>query len=128
MAAKPGSSDYSSFSVLCQWAYNVKPLMDLGGANFWPKPNVDSRAVVMTPREDFPGCKNPLLFLKLQKALFVSRRKTIRNNLSTYLKNNEKTLAVLERAGLDPMKRAEVLNIEDILKLSDVLDDINNGK
>lgn len=128
MAAKPGSSDYSSFSVLCQWAYNVKPLMDLGGANFWPKPNVDSRAVLMTPREDFPGCKNPLLFLKLQKALFVSRRKTIRNNLSTYLKNNEKTLAVLERAGLDPMKRAEVLNIEDILKLSDVLDDINNGK
>lgn len=128
MAAKPGSSDYSSFSVLCQWAYNVKPLMDLGGANFWPKPNVDSRAVVMTPREDFPGCKNSLLFLKLQKALFVSRRKTIRNNLSTYLKNNEKTLAVLERAGLDPMKRAEVLNIEDILKLSDVLDDINNGK
>ena len=34
MAAKPGSEDYSSFSVLCQWAYDVKPLMDLGGGNF----------------------------------------------------------------------------------------------
>ncbi|MBO7135805.1 MAG: ribosomal RNA small subunit methyltransferase A, partial [Spirochaetaceae bacterium] len=45
MSAKPGSEDYSSFSVLCQWAYDVTPLMDLGGGSFWPKPNVDSRAV-----------------------------------------------------------------------------------
>jgi len=89
MAAKPGTDDYSSFSVLCQWAYDVKPLMDLSGANFWPKPNVDSRAVVMTKKESFPGCKDPLTFVKMQRALFSSRRKTVRNNLSVYLKNND---------------------------------------
>lgn len=27
MAAKPGTDDYSSFSVLCQWAYDVFPIM-----------------------------------------------------------------------------------------------------
>lgn len=125
MAAKSGSEDYSSFSVLCQWAYDVKPLMDLGGANFWPRPNVDSRAVILTPKENFPGCNNPKIFLKIQKALFVSRRKTIRNNLSVFLKNNDLALEALEKAGLDPMKRAEVLTIDEILHLSDVINDMN---
>ena len=54
MCAKAGSEDYSSFSVLCNWAYDIKPVLDLNGNNFWPKPNVDSRAVMMTPKENFP--------------------------------------------------------------------------
>lgn len=122
MCAKPGSEDYSSFSVLCNWAYDVKPLLDLTGGNFWPKPNVDSRAVVMTKKADFSGCNNPKLFVKMQRALFSSRRKTVRNNLSGFLNNNELTLQVLEDAEIDPMKRAEVLTLDQMLKLSDVID------
>ena len=122
MAAKPGSEDYSSFSVLCQWAYDVKPLMDLGGGNFWPRPNVDSRAVLMTKKEDFPRCKNPQLFVKVQRALFSSRRKNVRNNLSNYLKNNDKALEYLNTANIDFTKRAEVLSIEELIRLADVID------
>lgn len=125
MAAKPGSEDYSSFSVLCQWAYDVKPLLDLTGGNFWPKPNVDSRAVVFTKKENFPGCNNPQLFVKMQRALFTSRRKTVRNNLSVYLKNNDLAVEYLNKANIDIMKRAEVLTIEELLRLSDV---INQGQ
>jgi len=121
MAAKAGSDDYSSFSVLCQWAYDVKPLMDLGGTNFWPKPNVDSRSVVFTKKADFPGCKNPSLFVKMQRALFSSRRKNVRNNLSAFLKNNDLCLRALEKAGIEASKRAEVLQISEMLKLSDIL-------
>ena len=121
MAAKPGDEDYSSLSVLCNWAYDVKNLMDLSGANFWPKPNVDSRAVVFTKKEDFPRCINPKLFIKMQRALFSSRRKTVRNNLQGFLNNNEKTVSCLEKAGIDPMLRAEVLTIDQMLKLSDVI-------
>ena len=121
MAAKPGDDDYSSLSVLCNWAYDVKNLMDLSGASFWPKPNVDSRAVVFTKKEDFPRCTNPTLFIKMQRALFSSRRKTVRNNLQGFLNNSEKALNCLEKAGIDPMLRAEVLTIEQMLKLSDVI-------
>ena len=106
MCAKPGTADYSSFSALCQWAYDVKPLLDLAGGNFWPKPNVESRAVVFTKKEDFPCCKNPQLFVKMQRALFSSRRKTVRNNLSQFLKNNDLAVSCLEKAGIDIMKRA----------------------
>lgn len=123
MAAKPGSEDYSSFSVLCQWAYEVKPLLDLTGGNFWPKPNVDSRAVVMTKRENFPNCQNPALFVKVQRALFSSRRKTVRNNLSVFLKNNDQAVEYLNKANIDVMKRAEVLTVEELLRLSDVINE-----
>ena len=123
MCAKPGSADYSSFSALCQWAYDVKPLLDLTGGNFWPKPNVDSRAVVFTKKADFPCCKNPALFVKMQRALFNSRRKTVRNNLSQFLKNNDLTVSCLEKADIDIMKRAEVLTLPELLKLSDVIED-----
>ena len=125
MAAKPGSADNSSLSVLCNWAYDVKPLMDLSGSSFWPKPNVDSRAVLLTPKADWPGCENPKLFVKMQRALFSSRRKTIRNNLQGFLNNAAKTVEYLEKAGLDPMLRAEVLTIQQMLTLCDV---INEGE
>ena len=123
MCAKPGTADYSSFSALCQWAYDVKPLLDLAGGNFWPKPNVDSRAVVFTKKADFPCCKNPATFVKVQRALFSSRRKTVRNNLSQFLKNNDLAVSCLEKAGIDIMKRAEVLTLPELLKLSDVIED-----
>ena len=122
MCAKAGSADYSSFSALCQWAYDVKPLLDLAGGNFWPKPNVESRAVVFTKKSDFPACKNPALFVKMQRALFSSRRKTVRNNLSQFLSNNDLAVSCLEKAGIDIMKRAEVLSLEELLKLSDVIE------
>lgn len=123
MTAKPKTQDYSSFSILCQWAYNTEPLIDLKGGNFWPKPNVDSRAVVFDKKNEFPCCKNPSLFLKLQRGLFVSRRKNIRNNLTVFLKDGNKALSAIEKAGLNPMTRAEELEIEQILLLSDVLNE-----
>lgn len=126
MCAKPGTEDYSSFSVLCQWAYDVKPIMDLTGGNFWPKPNVDSRAVLFTKKENFPCCNNPEYFVKMQRALFIARRKTVRNNLSVFLKNNDLALKALEKAEIDPMKRAEVLTIPQILKLSNILCELKN--
>lgn len=124
MCAKPGSDDFSSFSVLCQWAYDVKPLMDLSGANFWPKPNVDSRAVVFTKKKNFPCCKNPSLFIKMQRALFSSRRKNIRNNLTAFLSSSELCMEALQRAGIDPKKRAEVLELSQMLALSDVINEL----
>ncbi|MCR4735702.1 MAG: 16S rRNA (adenine(1518)-N(6)/adenine(1519)-N(6))-dimethyltransferase RsmA [Treponema sp.] len=123
MCAKPASADYSSFSVLCNWAYDLKPLMDLSGGNFWPKPNVDSRAILLTKKADFPCCKNPKLFVKIQRALFSSRRKTVRNNLSVYFKNSDLALNYLDKAGIDPMKRAEVLTLKEMLTLSDVIEE-----
>ena len=58
----------------------------------------------------------------MQRALFSSRRKTVRNNLSQFLSNNDLAVSCLEKAGIDIMKRAEVLSLEELLKLSDVIE------
>ena len=124
ITAKPGTDDYSSFSVLCQWAYDVTPLMDLGGGSFWPRPNVDSRAVKFVKKELFPQCKDPVLFTKMQRALFVSRRKTVKNNLSTFLSDSQKAEDALKKADIDPKVRAETLDIKTLLRLSDAVGEV----
>ena len=124
MCAACGSENYSSFSVLCQWAYCVKPLLDLAGGNFWPKPLVASRAVVLTRRSDFPRCANPDGFMRMQRALFSSRRKTAKNNLTAFLSNGEKAAAALLAAGIDEKARAEELSIDALLRLSDCIEEI----
>lgn len=124
MTAKEGTENYSSFSVLCQWAYNVKNIVDLAGGNFWPVPKVASRAVLMTRREDFPRCENPKLFMKMLRQLFASRRKTVRNNLLAIAGGAEKTDLVLEKAGIKPSERAENLSVDKLLMLSDALNSI----
>lgn len=83
MSAKPGSKDYSSFSVLCGSVYKIKPLMTIHSSSFYPKPNVDSMGVLLEanlPPEPYPKTLYPLI-----RALFSSRRKTIKNNLINIL-------------------------------------------
>lgn len=121
MTAKPGTENYSSFSVLCQWAYTLKSVVDLSGGNFWPVPNVASRAVLMIKRDDFPRCENPSLFMKMIRQLFSSRRKTVRNNLLGMAGGGETCDKVLENACISPSSRAEDLTLEQLLKLSDCL-------
>ncbi len=128
MTAKPGSENYSSFSVLCQWAYDVKSIMDLAGGNFWPVPNVASRAVLMTKKADFPCCNNPSLFMTMIRALFASRRKTVRNNLLSLAGGAETCDAVLSKAGIKCSERAENLDVKKLLELSDALDSYLNNQ
>ncbi|MCR5124900.1 MAG: 16S rRNA (adenine(1518)-N(6)/adenine(1519)-N(6))-dimethyltransferase RsmA [Treponema sp.] len=124
MTAAPGTEDYSSFSVLCQWAYDVKNVLDLAGGNFWPVPNVASRAVLMTKKTDFPRCKNPSLFMRMIRQLFSSRRKTVRNNLLKMAGGGENCDKVLAAAGVNPSVRAEAMSVDELLKLSDCLSDV----
>ena len=124
MSAKPGTENYSSFTVLCQWAYDIKNVLDLAGGNFWPVPNVASRAVLMCKKEDFPRCENPKLFMKIIRQLFSSRRKTVRNNLLSLAGGGEKTDAALQKAGIKPSVRAEELSVDELLLLSDSLNSV----
>ena len=64
----------------------------------------------------------------MQRALFSSRRKTVRNNLQNFLSNNDKALLCLQKADINPMLRAEVLSIEQMLTLCDVINEVNRNE
>jgi 16S rRNA (adenine1518-N6/adenine1519-N6)-dimethyltransferase len=74
----------------------------------------------MTKKEDFPRCESPKTFMKVLRAIFVQRRKTIKNNLNSITNSPQETEEILAKAGIDPTIRAEKLDVDTILKLSDV--------
>jgi len=129
MTARHGSADYSSFSVLCQWAYAIQPIRDIAPAAFWPKPAVYSRALLCKKNDPPLPVKNKALFFRLVRSLFGARRKTVKNNLSAFLAaSGKKTLSaemLLKTAQLDPHTRAETLEVYDFIRLSDILADSN---
>jgi len=131
MAASPGSPEYSSFSVLCGSAYHVEPLMIIKSGSFYPRPNVDSQAVLLELRDD-AGCKLPPCFHPLLRGLFSSRRKTIRNNLAAFIASRGKCSVSLQSA-LDDIfaksdlygeERAETLAFEDFVALAEIVDNM----
>jgi 16S rRNA (adenine1518-N6/adenine1519-N6)-dimethyltransferase len=140
MLAKPGSPDYSSFTVLMASAYTVTPLAVLKGSSFYPVPRVDSQGVKLEIRSEHAPW--PPLFHGLVRSLFSSRRKTIKNNLSNFAAScimkegstggtagaafDGKDLAVqaLESCGLVPERRAETLAIEEFAALARTLEGI----
>ena len=124
MTALPKTADYSAFSLICASAYKVKPLMLIKSASFYPRPNVDSQAVLLELKEGFdrvlPDC-----FFPLVKQLFSSRRKMIRNNLEVFFKN-DKMLSeeALKKSSINGKRRAEELSLEEFTALAKTVDGI----
>lgn len=115
MTARPGSKDYSSFSVLCASAYTVTPLMVLKSRSFYPVPHVDSQGV----RLDRYKRQCPPCFYRLVRRLFASRRKTLKNNLAGFVENPQ---AILQSCGISPDRRAETLELEAFIALAEAVE------
>ena len=110
MVATPSSSSYSSFSILVNFDYKVTIPFLVGRTSFYPKPNVDSAVVLMERREGnrLENGKRKSFF-SFVRLLFSSRRKTIRNNLSSRYEKSRIDDALL-KAGLNGSERAETLS------------------
>ena len=118
MMAKPGSEDYSSFSVLTQLDYdNIVPFTIKAGS-FFPAPRVDSAVIVMRRKESYVDDDERDGFLAFIRVLFSQRRKTIRNNiLSSRQFSRDSMEAAFASAGLTGGERAEVLDTPILLSL-----------
>jgi 16S rRNA (adenine1518-N6/adenine1519-N6)-dimethyltransferase len=138
MAASAGSPDYSSFSVLCASVYKIKPLMTIRPSSFYPQPNVDSMGVLLEKLETLE-CKEdlpPIVFYQLVRSLFASRRKTVKNNLLTFLSSrlgnfsqNEKNVqeicsVILRENSLNGSERAENLKLDMFLSLAKTVENM----
>ncbi len=124
MAAVPGNGAYSSFSVLCTGFYQVEQKGDIKQGSFFPRPEVMSRIVVLTPNRDLE-ILYPDIFVTLTGDLFRKKRKTIRNNLEsgTLQAETGKDLlfSVFEQCSVSLSRRAEELSAEIIAACADTL-------
>lgn len=121
ICASPSSPNYSAFSVLCQYTYDVTPSIELAAGNFWPKPNVASKAVLLCRKKNPYKCSNPKLFTKVVHTLFLSRRKTILNNIKPLIPGGGNANLIFEKAGFSSSLRAENLSVGQFITLTELL-------
>ena len=112
VAAEPGSKTYGILSVLLSAFYNVEYLFTVGEHVFNPPPKVKS-AVIRLVRNDIEhlGCDEQL-FVKVVKAGFNQRRKTLRNALRSA------SFSVEGVSELFLTKRAEQLSVGEFVELT----------
>lgn len=118
ITAKPGSADYSSFSVFCQLACDVVYQGDLKSGSFYPVPDVVSGIVTFTPKPGFRDCATPQV-LKAIRDMFASRRKTLLNNLRPY--GIDRVQSACQTLGIDASTRAETLLPAQLAQLAQLL-------
>lgn len=80
MVAKPGEKNYSRLSVATYYRANAEILEFLPPRVFYPRPEVDSAIVKLTPKRR-PFKVNEELFFNLLRGLFSHRKKTLRKAL-----------------------------------------------
>lgn len=121
ITAQPNCKDYGRLSVMLQYSSDVKKLAEVKASLFYPKPKVDSEVIELSFKKkiEYPA-HDELFFHMVIKAAFANRRKTLKNSLSASEIKLDKNRAkhVLESSGIDPIRRAETLNIEEFVKLS----------
>ena len=121
MFAKPGSKNYSVFSVLCQWKYDVSAGIELAPGNFWPRPNVASESVLMKKKSETESAIDSKIFVRVVHALFSSRRKTLQNNIKSVLPQGLSSDELFSKAEISASERAENLTVEQFARLSEIL-------
>ena len=114
IAAKPGTPDYSAFTIFCQYYAQPEILFDVPAGCFMPQPKVTSAVITLRTRETLPWeIKDKDVFFKAVRASFAMRRKTLQNGLASGFPELGKTGAgeVIAACGFDPGIRGEKLDI-----------------
>ncbi|KAF5065962.1 Ribosomal RNA small subunit methyltransferase A [anaerobic digester metagenome] len=81
MRAFVGTPDCGRLSVMVQTYARVEACFVLPPSSFSPPPDVDSMVVRITPRDPLFPIADPEVYGRVVRALFMQRRKTVRNGL-----------------------------------------------
>ncbi|MDE7094950.1 MAG: 16S rRNA (adenine(1518)-N(6)/adenine(1519)-N(6))-dimethyltransferase RsmA, partial [Anaeroplasmataceae bacterium] len=121
ICGKPNTKDYNALSVWIEYRAKTTKICKVPRSVFVPAPNVDSAVVRLDVYEELPiKALDEELFSKLIRECFVQRRKTLYNNLSLAY-DKAKINQMLEALGISPSVRAEVLSLNDFVRMSNYL-------
>jgi len=124
ITAETGCKDYGRLTVMLRYCSDIKKLINAKASLFFPKPKVDSEILELKFKKeiDHKAADEQFLF-KVIKSGFGNRRKTLKNALAASELNigPNTAMMVLEKSGIDPIRRAETLTVEEFVKLSNNL-------
>lgn len=115
IVAEENDDHYGRLGVLCGWLTQAHMAFDLSPQAFTPPPKVTSTVVHLTPRPAPLPCDLAKLE-KVTQTAFGQRRKMLRASLKPL--GGE---ALLNKAEIDPSRRAETLSVEEFCRLANLL-------
>jgi len=122
MTAMPGGKVYGILSCSVQFYTHPEILFNISKSCFKPQPKVDSAIIKLKILEKPAVEAEEDKFLKVIKAAFSQRRKTLLNSLYAGLNlKKEMVDKVLIKTGINPKRRAETLSIQEFAKLANFL-------
>jgi 16S rRNA (adenine1518-N6/adenine1519-N6)-dimethyltransferase len=121
LAARPGTRDYGVLSVLVQLRADVTRQLVLPPGAFRPAPRVSSAVVRLAFRPPTVAMLQPALFEQMVRSMFAQRRKTVGNALRGFAEaHGQPTAEAAAKAGIDPGRRPETLELKELSRLADV--------
>lgn len=122
LCAQPGTRACGAVTMAVQYYAEAQTLFPVSRGSFLPPPNVDSMVMQLRIRPAPPVevADAPTMF-RLVRAAFGQRRKTMVNALMTAGLSKEQTSALMQRAGLSPLLRAEQCTLEDFARMADIV-------
>ena len=116
ITAPPGGKERGFLSVIVEDAFETEYLFDVPPYAFSPVPKVWSSVVRLTPKQGV--IVDPVLFRKVVSISFAQKRKTILNNLKALFEDPQ---SILADAGINGIRRAETLTLDEWRKLTDII-------
>lgn len=123
MVAQSNTKDYGILTLMVQYLSDASIPFVVPKESFIPAPNVTSAIIVLKKNKKYK-VKNEEDFIKLVHCAFAQRRKTMINSLfSTNFKNlsKEELNILFEKLDIDKNVRAEQLDINDFIRICDML-------
>ena len=121
--AGPGTKAYGALSVAVQYYCTVTHVVNAPKEIFVPQPKVDSAVIRLDIRKEKPVLLySEDAFFAVVKAGFGQRRKTLLNSLTgIYGLTKDEIAEVMMQAGIDPIRRAETLSLEEFAALANTI-------
>ena len=118
LAATPGGRDYGILAVVLGSVFDVKIIRSVASSVFWPKPEVASAIVRLTPRQEWSQAEFEN-FTAVVKTLFGQRRKKLGTQLRAHFSLEPAAVDELTaRVGVDPDSRPEQMDAEGFKRLA----------
>lgn len=114
IVSQPNTKEYGILSVLLNYFSSTQFCFKISRNVFYPRPNVDSAIIKINFNKTCDFQIEDDFFIKVVKACFGNRRKTLKNSLM----NSDFEKIDFEKVNFDLSKRAEQLSIENFIDLA----------
>ena len=115
ITSKFNSSKYGRLSILANWKFEIKKIIDVKPSSFLPKPKIDSSILFLSPKKKFFKFKDSKNLELITRTFFNQRRKMIKKPFNKLFKGKKD---ILEKLDIAPNLRPQNLDFETYFKLT----------